>query len=81
VLTRGYSRRLYAEAFEHERLHAWLTAMENAFSHFGGIPQEVRIDNARRGSCSAVSERHQYEFRSALEAIYGAQARPCWRPP
>jgi transposase len=61
VLTLGYSRRLYAEAFEHERLHAWLTAMENAFRHFGGIPQEVLIDNAR-----ALVTRHDVRTREVV---------------
>jgi len=47
VGTLGYSRRPYVEPFEHERVGNWLTALENSFRHFGGITEEVLIDNAR----------------------------------
>ena len=47
VATLGYSRRVYAQAFRHERQSAWLEGIEGAFQHFGGLPGEVLIDNAR----------------------------------
>lgn len=47
VLTLGYSRRPYVEAFENEKAAAWYTTLEGAFLHFEGVPEEVLIDNAR----------------------------------
>jgi transposase len=47
VATLGYSRRPYVQAFRHERQSAWLDGIEAAFRHFGGVPEEVLLDNAR----------------------------------
>src|SRR5215469_4368457 len=47
VATLGYSRRCFVRAFRHERQSAWFDGMEAAFEHFGGVPQEVLVDNAR----------------------------------
>ena len=43
----GYSRRQYIKAFRHERQTAWFQGIEGAFHHFGGIPKEVLLDNAK----------------------------------
>ncbi|MFZ4099902.1 MAG: IS21 family transposase [Chlamydiia bacterium] len=47
VATLGYSRRGYVRVFLHERQSAWFEGLEGAFHHFGGIPREVLMDNAR----------------------------------
>lgn len=47
VMTLGYSRRAYAEAFEHERMGDLLSAHENAFAHFGGRPENILYDRMR----------------------------------
>jgi transposase len=47
VFTLGFSRRLYTEAFRHERLDAVLTGHEHAFRHFAGVPEQIVVDNAR----------------------------------
>ena len=47
VATLGYSRRCYVTVFLHERQSAWLHGLEGAFRHFGGLPQELLIDNAK----------------------------------
>lgn len=47
VFTLGYSRRLWVQAYPHERLDVCLAAHEGAFRHFGGVPQECLYDNAR----------------------------------
>jgi hypothetical protein len=47
VATLGYSRLLYVQAFRHERQSAWFAGLEAAFRHFGGVPHEVLLDNAR----------------------------------
>ena len=47
VATLGYSRRVYARAFRHERQSAWFDGIEGAFEHFGGLPGELLLDNAK----------------------------------
>jgi transposase len=47
VCTLGFSRRVYPEAFPHERLSAVLAGHEHAFQHFGGIPAQIVVDNAK----------------------------------
>jgi transposase len=47
VATLGYSRRLHTRAFEHERQESWFEGLESAFLAFGGVPEEVLIDNPR----------------------------------
>ena len=58
VATLGYSRRPYVALFEHERQSAWLAGIEGAFRHFGGLPRELLLDNAR-----ALIERHDAKTR------------------
>ena len=65
VATLGYSRRVYACAFRHERQSAWFDGMEGAFRHFGGLPEEVLLDNAR-----ALVERHDAGTR---EVVFNAR--------
>jgi transposase len=47
VLTLGYSRRAWAEGYEHERMESLLAAHEAGFAHFGGIPAEILYDRMR----------------------------------
>lgn len=47
VATLGYSRRGFVAAFRHERQSAWLDGLERAFRHFGGVPEELLLDNAK----------------------------------
>lgn len=47
VATLGYSRRMYAQAFTHERQAAWFSGLEGAFRHFDGLPEELLLDNPR----------------------------------
>jgi hypothetical protein len=47
VTTLGYSRLLFVQAFRHERQSAWFAGLEAAFQHFGGVPRDVLLDNAR----------------------------------
>jgi transposase len=61
VATLGYSRRVYVQAFRHERQAAWFQGLEGAFQHFGGLPQEVLLDNAR-----ALVQQHDAQTREVL---------------
>jgi hypothetical protein len=65
VATLGYSRRVYAQAFRHERQSAWFEGLEGAFRHFGGLPEEVLLDNAR-----ALVEQHDASTR---EVVFNAR--------
>jgi transposase len=47
VATLGFSRRNFVAAFRHERQSAWLDGLERAFQHFGGVPEEILLDNAK----------------------------------
>jgi hypothetical protein len=67
-------------AYRHERQSAWLDGIEAAFRHFGGVPQEVLLDNAR-----ALVEHHdaatrEVRFNERLHACaryWGFQPRAC----
>lgn len=65
VATLGYSRRVYARAFRHERQSAWFEGLEGAFRHFGGLPKEVLLDNAK-----ALVEHHDPATR---EVVFNAR--------
>jgi len=43
----GYSRRQYVQAFRSEKQSSWLQGIDGAFRHFGGIPKEILLDNAK----------------------------------
>ena len=47
VMTLGYSRRAWAEGYEHERMESLLLAHEHAFEHFGGVTRELLYDRMR----------------------------------
>jgi len=80
VATLGYSRRIFVRAFRHERQSAWFDGMEGAFRHFGGVPQEVLLDNAR-----ALVEHHDAATREvrfndrllAFTRYWGVRTRAC----
>ncbi len=80
VATLGYSRRLFVQPFRHERQSAWLDGLEAAFRHFGGVPQEVLLDNAR-----ALVDHHDVatrtvRFNARLQAFaryWGFVPRAC----
>ena len=47
VATLGYSRRVHVRAYGHERQDSWFDGLESAFRTFGGVPQEVLLENAK----------------------------------
>jgi len=47
VLTLGYSRRAWAEGYEHERMASLLAAHEHGFEHLGGVTGEILYDRMR----------------------------------
>ncbi len=47
--TLSYSRKAYSEVSFTQETEYFLRAMENAFRHFGGVPETVVIDNLKAG--------------------------------
>ena len=80
VATLGFSRRAFVRVFDHERQSAWLDGLEGAFQYFGGLPEEVLLDNAR-----ALVEHHDPTTRMvvfnprllAFARYWGFQPRAC----
>ena len=68
VATLGYSRRVYAQAFTHERQSAWLEGIEGAFRHFGGLPGELLLDNATALVKHHDAATREVEFNARLAA-------------
>lgn len=80
VATLGYSRRIYSEAFLHERQSAWFQGIESAFRHFGGVPQEILLDNASALVKSHNRETREVVFNDRLKAFcsyYGTTPKAC----
>lgn len=80
VATLGFSRRAFVRVFDHERQSAWFDGLEGAFHYFGGLPEEVLLDNAR-----ALVETHDPMTRVvvfnprllAFARYWGFQPRAC----
>lgn len=53
----SYSRKAYSEVVPRQTTEAFLRALENAFWHFGGVPQRVVLDNLK----AAVSRADWYD--------------------
>ena len=62
VATLGFSRRMHVRASLRERQADWFEGMESAFVHFGGVPAEVLLDNAR-----ALVEHHDAVTREVCQ--------------
>jgi transposase len=80
VLTLGYSRRLLVRAFRSEKQDHWLQALEEGFRHWGGVPKEVLVDNARALVSQHDPERQVLVFAQRLEefaSYWGFKPRAC----
>jgi transposase len=78
VLTLGYSRRAWAEGYEHERMESLLAAHEAGFAHFGGVPAEILYDRMRtviQGE-EGGAKRWNATFRAFAEH-WGFEPRVC----
>lgn len=80
VATLGYSRRRYVQAFRCERQASWLAGIEGAFAHFGGMPEEVLLDNPRAlvvHHDAATREVRFHERFLAFASYWGFRPRAC----
>jgi transposase len=72
VATLGHSRRLHVRAFRAEKQEHWFAGLESAFTTFGGVSEEVLMDNprARRaprpGEPVGSVQRQAHRVREAL---------------
>jgi transposase len=69
VLTLGYSRRCFVKAFLSERQAQWLETFEAGFHHFGGVPHELLLDNAKALVLRHDTETGQVTFTGPLLAF------------
>lgn len=80
VATLGYSRRCYVAVFLHERQSAWLQGLEGAFRHFGGVPHEVLLDNARALVTEHNVQTREVKFNDRFHGFcryWGVTPRAC----
>lgn len=74
----SHSRKGYTEAVPRQTTEAFIRCLENAFRHFGGVPQTLCIDNLR----AAVKKPDWYEpdLTPKIESFcrhYGTVILPC----
>ena len=69
VATLGYSRRLHVRVFLHSRQTAWLEGLESTFTAFGGVPETVRLDNAKALVLRHVVATREVTFHPRLLAF------------
>lgn len=80
VATLGYSRRVYVDAFLHERQASWFAGIEAAFRHFGGVPQELLLDNAKALVIAHDARTREVRFNPRLHAFctyWSLRSRAC----
>ena len=80
VATLGYSRRIHVRAFAGERQENWFEGMESAFAAFGGVPEEVLLDNARALILSHDVASREVVVNPKLHAFarhWGFQVKAC----
>jgi transposase len=80
VATLGYWRRLYVRPFRNERQESWFAGVEGAFRHFGGVTEEVLLDNDRGLVARHDRVTREVEFNARLHAFakhWGFRPRAC----
>jgi hypothetical protein len=78
VMTLGYSRRAWAEGYEHERIESLLSAHEHAFEHFGGHTAEILYDRMRTVVVGSSEGKPRWNGTfEAFAAHWGFEPRLC----
>jgi transposase len=78
VMTLGYSRRAYAEAFLDERMDSLLAAHERAFAHFGGSCEFLLYDRMRTVVSGTIDGRPKFTPRfESFADHWGFTIRVC----
>jgi transposase len=80
VMVLGFSRRIFARAYEHEKLGNLLDGHEAAFGHFGGRTRKILYDNPRTIVLSKDETSGEIEwnrrFKDRMD-FYGVDIRLC----
>ncbi|MGY4567049.1 transposase [Bradyrhizobium sp. USDA 3256] len=80
VATLGHSRRLHVRAFRAEKQEHWFAGLESAFTTFGGVPEEVLMDNPRALVVRHDAVSRSVQFNDKLIAFakhWGFRPRAC----
>lgn len=80
VATLGHSRRVHVRAFRNESQASWLAGLESAFTTFGGVPEQVLMDNPRALVVRHDAVSRTVEFNDKLLAFaqhWGFAPRAC----
>lgn len=80
VATLGYSRCCHVRAFRREKQESWFEGLESAFRAFGGVPEEVLMDNPRALVVRHDAASRTVRFKDKLIAFashWGIGPRAC----
>ena len=80
VMVLCHSRMMYAEFFVGESMEYWLRAHRNAFTAFGGVPEQIMVDNCKTAVLKARHSGHDPEFNPVYEDFarhYGFRIVAC----
>jgi len=80
VATLGHSRRCHVRAFRNETQESWFARLESAFTAFGGVPEEVLMDNPRALVVRHDAVSRTVQFNGNLQAFakhWGFAPRAC----
>jgi transposase len=74
----SYSRKAYSEAVLRQNTETFIRCLENAFRHFGGVPQTVNLDNLKAAVLKADWADPELNPKLAEFARhYGTTIMPC----
>jgi len=80
VMVLCHSRMMYVEPFFGEGMEYWLRAHRNAFEAFGGVPEQVMVDNCKTAVLTPRRSGAAPVFNPAYEDFaqhYGFRIRAC----
>jgi transposase len=80
VATLGYSRRSFVRVFAGLRQRHWLSGLDEALRHFGGVPGECLVDNARALVLSWQGDRPIFHPEFEAYCRYWGMAPRACRP-
>lgn len=78
VMTLGYSRHQYAELVFDQKMETWIGCHRRAFEFFGGVPEEIVIDNLKAAVLKADLDNPTLSVPyTRLARHYGFLVHPC----
>ncbi len=74
----SYSRHMYSQIVFNQRVQTFIDCHKRAFNYFGGVPENVKIDNLKAGILEAdFYEPTVQRSYAAFAAHYGFHPEPC----